>query len=353
MSPKRPPTISPRHRDSLSPEQRRLRIAATVFVGVVMTGFVGYMLIEGVGPIDALYMTVITISTVGYGEIIELSSGGRLFTIFLIVSGVSTVSYGAITTAEFVVEGHLRNVIERRRMERDIAQLQDHIIICGFGRVGVHVADQLVADDALFVVVDTDEEKLERLSQRGYLYVRGDATEEHVLEVAGLEQARAVVAAVNSDADNVLITLTAKGISPDTIVIARAKADENEAKLRRAGANKVIAPTTIGGRRIAQILTRPAVAEFLEGEGSGGVDYTLEEIPVRGAGELDGATLAEAAIRERYGVTVLAVQRADGTLDTHPSADFTLHEGDLLVVMGSDDEVGALRARYKPRSRRR
>ena len=211
------------------------------------------------------------------------------------------------------------------------------------------MADELVADGVDFVVVDNEEDKLEQLAQLGYLHVRGDGTEEHVLEEAGLERARAVVAAVNSDADNVLITLTAKGISPTTTVIARAKADENEAKLRRAGADKVIAPTTIGGRRIAQILTRPAVAEFLEGEGQGGVDYTLEEVPIVSGGEFDGKTLAETAIRDRFGVTVLAVLRADGTLDSHPSATDVLHVGDTLVVIGSDDEVTELRNRFKGR----
>jgi voltage-gated potassium channel len=344
------PAAAPRdHRDRLTPEERRLRVAVVVFFTVVAVGVVGYKVIEHVPWLDALYMTVITITTVGFGEIVELSNTGRAFTLVLIASGVSTVSYGALTAAEFVVEGHLRHVIERRRMLRDIADLSHHIIICGFGRVGVHVAEELIRDDDPFVVVDNDEGKLERLGQLGYLHVEGDATEEHVLSEAGLERARALVAAVNSDADNVLITLTAKGISPSTIVIARAKADENEAKLRRAGADKVIAPTTIGGRRIAQILTRPAVAEFLEGEGSGGVDYTLEEVPVHAGGEFDGSTLAEAAIRDRFGVTVLAVVRADGALDSHPAATSRLHAGDTLVVIGSDDEVTHLRARFKRR----
>lgn len=327
------------------PEQRRLQLALGAFLTVVLVGFVGYQVIEGVGPLDALYMTVITVTTVGFREIVDLSTSGTVLTMGLIVAGVGSATYAALTAAEFVVEGHLRHVIERRRMQYQIEALDEHVIVCGFGRVGHHLAAELGRDGAPFVVIEIDEDKTEQLDQLGYLWIRGDASSEQVLKKAGLDRARAVVAAVNSDADNVLVTLTVKGLSPRTAVIGRIKAYENEAKLRRAGADRVIAPSTIGGRRIAQILTRPAVADFLDSISGGGVDYTLEEVPIIAGSGLVGTTLREAGIRERFGCTVVAVRHGSG-LDTHPSADAPLEEGDTLVVMGSQDDVTELRRRF-------
>lgn len=338
---------APRRGPAAPPEQRRLRMAIAAFLSVVLVGFIGYQVVEGVGALDSLYMTVITITTVGFREVVELSPAGKTLTIGLIVAGVGSASYTAVTAAEFVVEGHLRQYIERRRMHREIEALDGHVIVCGFGRVGRHLASQLERDGEPFVVIDDDEDKIEVVSELGYLYVRGDATEEQVLEDSGLYRARAVVAAVNSDADNVLITLTSKGLSPGTTVIARVKSDENEGKLRRAGADRVIAPSTIGGRRIAQILTRPAVADFLDGIGMGGVDYTLEEVPIRDGSELAGRSLKDAAIRERFGCTVLALRhRGDTRLDTHPVAESSLQVGDVIVVMGSELDVTAMRHHF-------
>lgn len=330
------------------PELRRLQFAAAAFVVVVVSGVIGYQLVEGLGPLDALYMTVITITTVGFRELVEPSTAGKLLTMALIVAGVGSASYGALTAAEFVVEGHLRNYVERRRMRREIERLDGHVIVCGFGRVGRHLASQLARDGMPFVVVDTRPEIARELEELRFPHLVGDATAEHVLEEAGLARASVLVAGVTSDADNVLVTLTAKGLAPDLTVIARVKADENERKLRRAGADRVISPSTIGGRRIAQILTRPIVAEWLDGISDGGVDYTLEEIPVRPGSELDGNTLRGAELRERFGCTVVAIRpAAEADLDTHPSADRRLESGDVLVVMGSEADVTGMRDRYR------
>lgn len=327
---------------------RRLRIALTIYAIVVLIGFAGYQMLEDLSPLDALYMTIITVTTVGFREVTDLDPTGRVFTIVLIGGGVASATYAALSAAEFVVEGHLRRIIERRRMERRIDQTADHVIVCGYGRVGRHLVAELVREDRAFVVVDDDDDKIEEVASRGHLHVQGDATAEHVLEEAGLARARAVVACVNTDADNVLIALTAKGLRPDCLVVGRIKADENEAKLRRAGADRVIAPSTIGGRRIAQLLTRPVVSDFLDGIGAGGIEYTLEEVPVVAGGPLDGHTLRAAAIRERYGCTVLAIRHAeDERMDTHPDAESELHAGDVLVVMGSEQDVLAMRQRFR------
>lgn len=330
-------------------ERRRLVMTAVAFLIVLAVGFVGYQVIEGLAPLDSLYMTVITISTVGFREVAPLGAGGKLLTMGLIGAGIVTVTYAAFTAAEYVVEGHLRDELERRRMDRSISNLSGHTIICGYGRVGRHLAESLERDSAPFVVVDSDEDKIDEAEEASYLRVRGDATEEHVLEEAGLSRAHTVVACVNSDADNVLITLTAKGLVPDCVVIARVKLDENERKLARAGADRVISPSTIGGRRIAQILTRPAVADFLDALGGSATDYTLEEVRVHGGGELDGVTLQEAGVRERFHCTVLALRHAsDQRLDSHPVPTTPLEVGDVLVVMGAEDDVRRLRQRFTP-----
>jgi voltage-gated potassium channel len=327
--------------------ERRVRLAVALFAGVVVVGVVGYQLIEGYTLVEALYMTVITVATVGFREVRPMGTGGMLFTIALITAGLAAVTFAVASGIEFVVEGHLSRMIERRRMDRAIESLRDHVIICGFGRVGRHLAADLQRNGVPLLIIDTDPATVEEVEAMGLSTLRGDSTAEHVLVDAGIDRARAVVACVNTDADNVLTTLTAKGLRPELVVIGRIKSDENEAKMRRAGADRVIAPSTIGGRRIAQLLTRPVVADFLDRvAGSGGLEYTFEEVPVRLGAGLDGASLREAGIRERYGCTVLAILGADGRLDTHPQADKRLSAGDVLVVIGGVDEVEALRAHF-------
>lgn len=326
-----------------------MRAALLVFVGVILTGWVGYIVIADLSVLDSLYMTVITVSTVGFRELPEPTAATKLLTIGLIGAGVGSVSYAAVTGVEFIVEGHFTHYLERRRMDRAIDRLDDHVIICGFGRVGRILAAQLDNEHTPFVVIDEDEDKVEDAEENGYRVLRGDATEEALLQSAGLDRVRALVATVNSDADNVLITLTAKGLHPECVVIARAKSEENEPKLRRAGADRVIQPSSIGGRRIAQILTRPVVADFLDKIGGSGVDYTLEEVPVTAHRELDGVSLREAAIRKRFGCTVLAVRHAeDQLLDSHPSPTVPLAVGDTLVVMGSAEDVIGMRRHFVP-----
>jgi voltage-gated potassium channel len=328
-------------------EQRRLRLALALFGTVILVGWLGYQLVSGLSPLDSLYMTISTISTVGFEDLTEPTVADKLLTIGLITGGVGTATYAALTAAEYVYGGHLYHYLETRRMDRSIGALDGHVIVCGFGRVGRHLAGSLALDASDFVVVDNDEDKAEEAQAAGYLVLQGDASAESVLHAAGIERASALVAAVNSDADNVLVTLTAKGLRPDCTVIARAKLDETVPKLRRAGADRVISPSTIGGRRIAQILTRPAVADFLDNIGAGAVDYTLEEVPVHARDGLAGETLRDAAIRERFGCTVLAIRHVgQAQLDSHPSPTVPLVEGDVLVVMGSQEDVTAMRRSF-------
>lgn len=330
-------------RMSEPPELRRVRIAATLFAIVLVAGVVGYMLLTDASLLDAAYMTIITITTVGFGEIIELDATGRVFTMGLLTAGVGTVTYGAISGAEFLVEGHLGRYIERRRMHARINELDDHVIVCGYGRTGRQVVDRLQQDGLAHLVVENDRSKAPILEQAGTPYLIGDATEDSMLIEAGVERARAIVAAAHGDADNVMVSLSARGLAPNVTILARSRTVENEAKLHRAGANHVITPASIGGRRIAQLLARPTITAFLDRIGDDGTDLTLEEVTVRP--EFGGCSLGEANLPGRFGCTVLAIHHQGGALEVQPGLDSRLDTGDMLVVMGSEEDVTRLRGR--------
>lgn len=323
---------------------RRL-VFATGLVGVLtIFGTIGYMLLGDAGVLDSLYMTIITIAAVGYGESIRLTGMERLFTLLIIVLGVGSITFLVVSALDFVLEGHLQDLLGRRRMDRELARLRDHTIICGFGQVGRHVARDLTEEGESVVIVDVDHDRIESARAHDLLAVEGDASLEETLIEVNTSKARAVVAAAHDDADNVLICLTVKGVNPDAFVVARVKRDENEAKVRRAGADRVIAPAAIGGRRIAALVTRPAVIDFLDVLTRGtDQDLMLEEILVPTGGDLDGHTLRDVQLRERHGVTVLAVQAKGESTNTRPGPGTVLHAGDLLVVLGGRDALRNLR----------
>ena len=334
-------------RDSLEPpELRHVRLAGVLFLVVLVTGFFGYRFLTGASVIDAAYMTIITITTVGYGEVIELDAVGRVFTMGLLIAGVGAVTYGAISGVEFLVEGHLGRYIERRRMHARIEELSGHVIVCGYGRTGRQVVERLARDDIPHLVVEADQAKAQELEGAGIPHLIADATEDATLTAAGVERARALVAAVHGDAENVMTSLSARGLAPKILILARSRTVENESKLHRAGADHVITPASIGGNRMAQLLARPTLAAFLDRLGDDGTDFTLEEVAVRA--ELDGSTLGEAALPDRYGCTVVAVHRSDRSLEIQPGREAELHEGDTLIVIGSEDDVAALRQGAAP-----
>jgi voltage-gated potassium channel len=338
-----------------------LALAVTLLIVATVSGTVGYMILGDASALDALYMTVITIAAVGYSEYIALEGSARLFTLVLIIFGVGSMTLVVVSGLDFVLEGHLEDLLGRRRMDRELARLNNHTIVCGFGQVGRHVALSLIADEEPVVVVDINRDRVESARAHEMLAVEGDAAQEETLVRVGIANARAVVACVHDDAENVLISLTAKGLNPHAFVIARIKRDENEAKVRRAGADRVIAPAAIGGRRIATLVTRPGVVDFLDVITHGTEeDLVLEEVVVLPGGPLDGRTLRQLQMRERYGVTVLAVQSHGqstnvASREPHegPSAeprpintgldpDTRLRAGDLLVVIASRNALSHL-----------
>ncbi len=322
---------------------RRLAFATGLVAALTAFGTVGYMVLGAASPLDALYMTVITIAAVGYSETIALDGVARLFTLLVIVLGVGSITFLVASAVDFALEGHLQDLLGRRRMDRELAKLNKHTVVCGFGQVGRHVARILTDEGRPLVVVDPDSDRITQARALNLLAVGGDATQEEVMHRVNVATASSVVACAHDDADNVLISLTAKGVNPDALVVARIKLDENEAKVRRAGADRVIAPAAIGGRRIATLVTRPGVVDFLDVITHGTEeDLMLEEVVVRPNGPLAGRSLRELELRERYGVTVLAVRSHGKLTNTRPEPDTVLRAGDMMVVLAGRDALSEL-----------
>ena len=313
--------------------RQRLIAALVVLAVVFLAGTAGYMLFEGASAGDAAYMTLITVSTVGYREAVGLDAGGRVWTAVIIVFGIGAVSVAFTSAVTLFVSGEMRAVLGRRKVQSRIDKLADHVILCGFGRMGAMAAAKLRDQGAEVVVVETRKALRLDIESAGLPYVIGDATEEETLQAAGLMKAQSLVAALPTDADNVFVTLTARGLRPDLHIVARAEQPATEVKLRRAGADRVICPQVIGATRIADILTRPNVVDFFE-VAARGVELELDEYRVGPQCALRDRTLRDAALRQETGAMVVAIKRADGTSVLQPGPDEVIREGDLLILIG-------------------
>jgi voltage-gated potassium channel len=307
-----------------------------VLLVVLGGGTLGYIVI-GLSPLDALYQTVTTVSTVGFRELFPQTASAKVFTIVLILTGVGTVLYAFGVVLEAVIEGDLFDVWGRRRMERTINQLKNHIVVCGYGRVGRAVAANLAAAGEDFVIVDQDAE---RFADVEYLNVTGDATDDEVLRRAGIERARALVAATSTDTTNVYLTLSGRALKPDLFIVGRARIADSESKLLRAGADRVINPQAIGGSRIAALLMQPHVAEFLDVvTHEEQVEFRLAEVPVPDDCPLANRSLRATRLRERTGALVLALRDANGQFATNPGPDTVVTGGDVLIVIGTSSQI--------------
>jgi len=299
-------------------------------------GVAGYCWIEGWPVLDALYMTVITLSTVGYTEVHPMSSAGRIFTMGLIAGGGVLAAYALTQVAQIVFSGELRSSWAAQKRRRMLAELSQHFIVCGYGRVGRNVVTELQSEQLPFVVIEPQPEKVAAVQASGALAVQGDAAVEGVLRQAGIERARGLVACAKTDADNVFIVLTARSLRPDLIIVARADVEESEAKLRRAGASRVILPYHITGRRMVTMLVRPDVADFLdEVSHTSGLELVLEQIQIAPTSPLAGLALAVAQARHDFDVTVLACKHADGQWNTRPHSETVVQPGCQLIALGT------------------
>jgi voltage-gated potassium channel len=304
-------------------------------------GTIGYLLL-GFGLLDAIYQTVTTVTTVGFREVKPLSASGKVFTIVIILAGVGTALYALTQLLEAIVEGHLHQHMEARRMDRAIARMHDHVIICGWGRVGRAVAAHLVTTGQRLVVVDRDATRIESVR---FPHVVGDITDDNVLISAGVHRARALVAALDSDADNVYVTLSTRALRPDITIIARARSEESTAKLLRAGADRVVNPQLIGGRRMAAFALQPDVAEFLDVVmHDESLDFRIEQIEVGATSALCDRSVGESALAQRTGVVLLAL-RGDtaAAFEPNPSEDTVIRAGTILIVLGTPAQLQALR----------
>jgi voltage-gated potassium channel len=318
---------------------RRLLFALYAFIIIVAIGVIGYMVIEGWSFLDSLYMTITTITTVGFKEVYPLSEGGRIFTICLIIVGVGGALYILTTIMGHFIEAQFD--LGRRRMKNKIAKLKKHFILCGYGRVGEEIALTFSEEGVPFVIISNNEEHVDSAEKEGYLAVFGDATDDDVLKEAGIERAYGLVAAVGSDADNTFITLSARELHPDLFIEARCASPESEGKLRRAGADRVISPHAIGGRRMAMLALRPAVVDFIDTVTTGrGRDLHLETVDVVGGSSLVDQTMGQA--KSKVGITVLAIRKANGTLVANPPEEDVIEEGDKLIVIGTKQRLTGL-----------
>ena len=320
---------------------KRILITVGIFFLILLTGTVGYIIIEENWSLsDSLYMTIITLSTVGFREVKELSDEGRIFTVFLIVVGIGTVGYGFGNLAAFFIEGELKELFRARKLEKIIEKLHDHIIICGYGNEGRHAGEELQRSKVPFLVIERNAELAEKLCEDGLLVLHGDATQDEVLLKAGVEKAKGLIAAVSEDSENVFLTLTARGFNSNLTIVTRAADEASVAKLFRAGANKVISSREIGGRRMASVLLRPKVVNFLDIiMHDQGLALLLEEINVTHDSPFVGKSIRDLQIRARTGAMIIASHREGQPIQINPPAENILQPGDVLIVMGNVDQV--------------
>ncbi len=323
---------------------RRLRSPALALLGVMLYGSAGYMLVQRWTPFDSFYMTLITITTIGYSEVRPLSDGGRLFTSSLILGGVAIMLWTLGIFTEILGTGQLVDYRRRRTVDAKLRKTRDHFIICGYGRMGTQVATELVKDRVPHVIIDHNPEVAARMGRQGeHTYVEGDAAAEEVLLEAGIERARGLISAVDSDERAVYIVLAARALNPDLYILARAGRPESIRRLELAGANRVVSPYRMGGHQLVQMALRPNVVDVLDSLVTGGSG--VEEMTVEERSPKIGLTLAEAGLLEPDGAHVLALRRRDGRLEVSPSPSLRLEPGDLIVALGSEDQLEALSAR--------
>ncbi|MFC2034295.1 potassium channel family protein [Chloroflexota bacterium] len=320
---------------------RRLTSGLGLLVAITIIGTLGYIIIEGWAFLDSFYMTIITITTVGYDEVYPLSANGRIFSIFLMIGGVGGALYALTGIIEYVLEGHFGITLGRRRMKARIAKLKEHFIICGFGRVGKEIARTFNQEGVPFVIIDNRQDNCTMAEEQGYLCISGDATSDEILKEAGINQARGLVAAVGLDTDNTYITLSARGLHSDLFIEARASSPESIVKLQRAGADRVISPQAIGGRRMAMLALRPTVVDFIDTVARyRGQDLQMENVEVSDTSPLIGLTLEDA--RHRTGAAIVAVSKQDGKINVNPSEEEIIQKGDQLIVIGTQQRLTAL-----------
>jgi voltage-gated potassium channel len=327
---------------------RQFQLSLVFLLGVLVFGTIGYHFIEQLSWLDSAYMTVITVATVGYGEVRPLTAAGRVFTMSLIIVGVGTGAWAATRAVEVMLGQTLWLSVQRRRMKQSIAGLRDHYVICGHGRLGTRIERDLRARGEPFVVIDWSQTVEETFLAEDIPHVIGDATQDEVLRTAGVERARGLVSALDSDANNVLTVLSARELNPELLIVARANSEASESKLRRAGADRVVTPDAIGGHRLALALLRPAVHDLFNEIFSFGVQIAVDvgQITIERHSPFAGQTVAGCDLRRMRNVSILAVREPAGGFTLNPDAERMISVGETLIVIGPAEAVYELEAMY-------
>jgi voltage-gated potassium channel len=328
--------IAPRSR----PRSRfRIRYALMALAAAMLFGTVGFHLVEGWTLADSLYVTVQTLTTVGYGDLPPHTAKGRAFAVVVMLIGAGGVALFVSTIVQSVVQSELISTFGQRRLSKRMSKLRNHYIICGSGRVGSHLVRDLLLANESFVVIENDQQRAAEFSQRGINVVVGDATLEESLRDVGVQHARGLAACLPNDADNVYVVLTARDLNPNLRIVARAAEDQAEAKLLRAGANHVVAPTIIGGHRMAVALTKPAVSEFMDSITASELGLGFEQVEVDAASSLIGQELRSTPIRSELDVVIVSIRRQTGEMLFNPTGDSQIESGDILIAIGRAESL--------------
>jgi len=321
---------------------KRLFISIFVIIVILITGTFGYEYIEGVSLLDSFYMTVITITTVGFSETFPLSDSGKYFTIFIILTGTGTIAFAITQALELIVAGEVKNALGRRKMDKKIEKLKDHYIICGYGRIGKVICEKIIEKNIPFIVIDKDSSKIDYFNEKGIIYIIGDATKESTLIKANILYAKGLISVVSNDAENVYIILTAKGFSKNLFVIARASDEESATKMFWAGADKVFSPYTIGAVSIANTILKPNVTEFMDiVMGKNNFNIEVGEIALTNSSKLIGKKIRESNIR-KIGIIVIAIKKKTMDFLYNPGPDTVFEEGDTVIVLGQTKDIEQL-----------
>jgi voltage-gated potassium channel len=326
-----------------------LLFSVALLAFVFVAGTIGYVAVEGWTPWEAFYMTVTTVTTVGFREIHELSRAGQVFTVCLVLGGVGAALYTFSQFATLVIEGGLVNHLRQSRRARMINTIKDHFIVCGYGRIGSIVAKEFRQQGVPFVVIERDPERYRAAVEHGVLVIDADASQEDVLKRAGIERARGLITAVGTDAENVYTVLSARVLRPDLFIISRSESSDSTRKLQRAGADRVISPYQIGAVQIAQTAIRPAVVDFFDlATSSDNLELAMEEITISPRSALADHSISDANLRQRFGVIVVAIQREDQRMEFNPDPTMAMRSGDKLVVLGRPESLKQLEGEAAP-----
>ncbi len=328
--------------DSALTATQKLNLALGGLMIVIVLGSLGFMFLEGMDPLESLYMTIITLSTVGFGEVKALHPEGRIFVIFLILFGVALAGFTATVIGQIVLEGQFKEIFGRKKMQNKIRKFSNHFIIAGYGRVGRQVAMEFAKKKVNFVVIEKDEEAISQLDRDGFLFIQGEATDDDTLRLAGIESARTLISTLPDEAHNVYLTLTARDMNRNLQIIARADYDEGVKKLMRAGANHVVTPHVLGGIRMAMASLRPNVVDFMHTTSFGESELTIEEMVIPRGCELAGKTLVESNLKKEFGITIIGVKKEGREMSIAPGPETILEENDILVLIGKTQGLESL-----------